>query len=84
MNYLIQYKKRFWVVQIIFNIFSFYKQPQVDNTSKLTGKLIDITLKVWISFLFVLATTGILKLIFEFITNPSQFSNTSYGIFDYI
>ena len=84
MNHLLQRTKQLWIIQIIFNIISFYKQPQVENTNTLTNKLLDIILKIAITFLCVLSFTGILKLIFEFITNPSQFNNTTYGIFDYI
>lgn len=80
MNYLSQHTKKNWLSQAIFSILSFYKLEQ----DSLVSKTIEVIFKAWISFLFVLATTGILKLIFEFITNPSQFSNTSYGIFDYI
>jgi hypothetical protein len=45
---------------------------------------LDYLLALVISALTALALTGIGKMLFELITNPSQFDNTSYGIFDYI
>ena len=80
MNYLLQHTKKFWLSQIILSIFSFYKLEQ----NSLTGKISEVIIKAWVTFLLVLATSGILKLIFELITNPSQFSNVSFGIFDYL
>ena len=80
MNYLLQHTKKFWLSQIILSIFSFYKLEQ----NNLTGKISEVIIKAWVTFLLVLATSGILKLIFELITNPSQFSNASFGIFDYL
>tara|TARA_B110000305_G_scaffold143468_1_gene159643 strand:+ start:162 stop:368 length:207 start_codon:yes stop_codon:yes gene_type:complete len=38
---------------------------------------------VWIYFLMTLAFTGIGKMFFELVTNPSQFDNAQFGIFDY-
>lgn len=80
MNYLFQYIKRSWLSQMILDILSFLKLEQ-DN---LTGKIIEVIIKLWIVFLFVLATSGIAKIIFELITNPSQFNNATFGVFDYI
>ena len=45
---------------------------------------LDYLLALVVSALTALALTGIGKMLFELITNPSQFDNTSYGIFDYI
>jgi hypothetical protein len=39
---------------------------------------------VWLYCLMTLAFTGIGKMIFELVTNPSQFDNAQFGIFDYI
>lgn len=80
MNYLLQHTKKNWFIQAIFSIFSFYKLEE----DSLIGKTIEVIAKVWITFLVVLAATGILKLIFELITNPSQFSNATFGVFDYL
>jgi hypothetical protein len=42
----------------------------------------EYVLNVWVTILGVLALSGFGKIIFELITNPSQFSNTTFGIFD--
>lgn len=80
MNYLLQHTKKFWLSQAILSILSFYKLEQ----NSLTGKISEVIIKTWVVFLFVLATSGIAKLIFELITNPSQFDNATFGVFDYI
>jgi hypothetical protein len=43
---------------------------------------LDYTITLWISGLALLAFTGIGIMVFEMITNPSQFSNATFGIFD--
>ena len=43
---------------------------------------LDYVINVWVTALGVLAVTGLGKAIFELITNPSQFSNATFGIFD--
>ena len=43
---------------------------------------LDYTLTLWITALSMLAFSGILVMIFELVTNPSQFSNATFGIFD--
>ena len=43
---------------------------------------LDYVINVWVTALGALATTGLGKALFELITNPSQFSNATYGIFD--
>ena len=44
--------------------------------------LLDYVINVWVTVLGALAITGFGKVIFELITNPSQFSNATFGIFD--
>lgn len=44
--------------------------------------LLDYVINVWVTGLGLLALTGFGKVIFELITNPSQFSNATFGIFD--
>ncbi len=80
MNYLLQHTKKFWLGQVILSILSFYKLEQ----DGLINKIVEVITKIWITFLFTLALSGITKLIFELITNPSQFSNATFGIFDYL
>jgi len=43
---------------------------------------LDYVINVWVTALLALAITGLGKAIFELITNPSQFSNATFGIFD--
>ena len=43
---------------------------------------LDYVINVWVTALGALAITGLGKALFELITNPSQFSNATYGIFD--
>jgi hypothetical protein len=43
---------------------------------------LDYTLTLWITALSMLAFSGILVMIFELVTNPSQFDNATFGIFD--
>ena len=39
----------------------------------------------FISFgLLIMAVSGIGKMIFEIVTNPSQFNNVTFGLIDYI
>ena len=44
--------------------------------------LLDYVINIWVTVLGALAITGFGKVIFELITNPSQFSNATFGIFD--
>ncbi len=80
MNYLLQRTKKLWLSQAILSILSFYKLEQ----DGLINKIVEVIAKIWITFLFVLAVSGITKLIFELVTNPSQFSNATFGVFDYL
>ncbi len=43
---------------------------------------LDYVLTTWVTGLAVLAFTGIGVMVFEMITNPLQFSNATFGIFD--
>lgn len=44
--------------------------------------LLDYVINIWVTGLVLLALTGFGKVLFELITNPSQFSNATFGIFD--
>ena len=46
--------------------------------------VLNYVLKVVATGLLVLAFLGIGKMIFEIVTNPSQFNNVTFGVFDYI
>ena len=43
---------------------------------------LDYVLTTWVTGLALLAFTGIGVIVFEMITNPLQFSNATFGIFD--
>ena len=47
------------------------------------NSLFDYMLAVIIYCLMVMAFSGIGKMIFELVTNTSQFDNVQFGIFDY-
>jgi len=80
MNYLLQRTKKLWLSQAILSILSFYILEQ----DGLINKIVEVIAKMLVTFLFVLAVSGITKLIFELITNPSQFNNATFGVFDYL
>lgn len=84
MNYILQSKKKNSFNQLLQGILNFYREPQAENTDTVIGKVVDVILKAVVTFLFVLATSGIAKIVFELITNPSQFSNATFGVFDYL
>ena len=80
MNYILQSKKKNSFIQLLEGIFNFYRFESIT----LSGKLMEVSLKTLSTFLFVLAASGILKLVFELITNPSLFSSASFGVFDHL
>tara|TARA_B110000503_G_C7078803_1_gene384178 strand:- start:692 stop:877 length:186 start_codon:yes stop_codon:yes gene_type:complete len=43
---------------------------------------LDYVINIWVTALGLIALTGFGKVLFELITNPSQFSNITFGIFD--
>ena len=45
-------------------------------------KMFQAILLLWVVSLAVLFVTGWSYLVFQFITNPSQFSNATFGVFD--
>lgn len=46
------------------------------------NSLLDYTIALWLTALMILAFSGILVMIFELITNPTQFDNATFGVFD--
>ena len=81
---IIKYKNNNSFSQLLSGILSFYKEPAAENTNTLTGKVVDLILKTIVTALFLIAVSGITKIVFELITNPSQFSNATFGVFDYL
>ena len=43
---------------------------------------LDYFVAVWVNLLAAIVVTGLGKIAFEAITNPSTFSNATWGIFD--
>jgi hypothetical protein len=56
---------------------------QIWNEQMSDYLVLDYILKIVAYGLLVIAFSGIGKMIFEIITNPSQFDNVQFGIFDY-
>ena len=54
----------------------------VSQLWKEADNLLDYTVALWVTALSMMAFSGILVMIIELITNPSQFSNATFGIFD--
>jgi hypothetical protein len=44
----------------------------------------DYVIALWIYGLVGLAAIGMLKMLFEIVTNPYQFNGLKFGIFDYV
>ena len=63
------------------NPYSLIKENYLEATT-FTEKSLAIIIGLWITLLGTLAVTGIGVLIFELITNPSQFNDVTWGIFD--
>jgi len=63
------------------NPFSLIKENYLEATT-LTEKVFAAAIGIWITLLGTLAITGLGKVIYELITNPSQFRNVTWGIFD--
>lgn len=49
---------------------------------KEADSLLDYTIALWLTALAILAFSGISVMIFELFTNPTQFSNATFGVFD--
>ena len=52
------------------------------NFWKEADTLLDYAINIWVTALGIIALTGFGKVIFELITNPTQFNNATFGIFD--
>jgi len=63
------------------NPFSLIKENYLEATT-FTEKVFVVIIGTWITLLGTLAVTGIGKVIYELITDPAQFNNVTWGIFD--
>ena len=63
------------------NPYSLIKELYSDATT-FSEKSLAIFMSVWIVALMILSVSGIGMIIYELITNPTAFSNATWGIFD--
>ena len=63
------------------NPFLLIKEEYLEATT-FTEKVLAIFMSVWIVALMTLSVSGIGMVIYELITNPTAFSNATWGIFD--
>jgi len=63
------------------NPFLLIKEEYLEATT-FTEKVLAIFMSVWIVALMILSVSGIGMVIYELITNPTAFSNATWGIFD--
>ena len=54
-----------------------YKKYILDSQS-----FLDYLIITWVHLLGAIAITGVGRIIYELITNPSTFNNATWGIFD--
>ena len=63
------------------NPYSLIKELYYDATT-FSEKSLAIFMSVWIVALMTLSVSGFGMIIYELITNPTAFSNATWGIFD--
>ena len=63
------------------NPYSLIKELYLEATT-FSEKSLAVVYGLWIGTLGILAATGLVKVFYELITNPSQFNNVTWGIFD--
>ena len=63
------------------NPFLLIKEEYLEATT-FTEKVFAVAIGTWITLLGTLAVTGLGKIVYELITNPSQFNDVTWGIFD--
>jgi|TARA_B110000977_G_C10685279_1_gene341236 hypothetical protein len=80
MNNILQYKNNSLLSQLFSRLSQFYRF----ETQTLGDKIVEAIAKAAVTFLVAIFVVGWSTLVFELVTDPSQFSNTSFGIFDYI
>jgi len=63
------------------NPYSLIKEFYSEATT-FSQKSLVLLVGAWTAILAILAVTGIGKIAFELVTNPTQFNNITWGIFD--
>jgi len=80
MNYIIQRTKNLWLIQFI--SYFFYPVVELWQNAIKSKNPVDFIIWFWVTSLIILFWTGWLTIVFELITNPAQFENATFGIFD--
>lgn len=80
MNYLLQRTKQFWLIQFI--LYFFIPVVELWQTAIGSKKPLDFIIALWITVLISMFWVGWTFIVFQFITNPAQFENATFGIFD--
>lgn len=57
-------------------------KEEISEATTFTQKSLIIFVFLWAAMLATLSVTGATYIIYELITNPSTFSNATWGIFD--
>jgi hypothetical protein len=57
-------------------------KEEFSEATTISQKSLVIFFSLWTGALLALAVTGIGMVIYELITNPTQFNNVTWGIFD--
>lgn len=57
-------------------------KEELSEATTITQKSLVLFITLWAATLFTLSITGISAIVYELITNPSTFSNATWGIFD--
>jgi len=57
-------------------------KEEISEATTFSQKSLIIFLSLWAAALAAIVVTGLGKVIFELVTNPSQFNNVTWGIFD--
>jgi hypothetical protein len=80
MNYLLQRTKQTWLIQFI--LYFYYPMAELWQEAFKTKSPINFIIAFWLTGLMLLFWVGWLTIVFQLITNPSQFENATFGIFD--
>ena len=57
-------------------------KEEISEATTFSQKSLIIFVTLWAAMLATLSVTGATYVIYELITNPSQFNNVTWGIFD--
>ena len=63
------------------NPFTLIKENYLEATT-ISEKIISLIVGLWVTFLLTLVIIGVTFMFYQIITDPSQFDNVTWGIFD--